>query len=372
MKSKINKIANLAEKLTLSQQKALIDQIMQMMRTPVNDGCENIVNEFLNGLPDCPHCRSKSSLGFIVKKGRNRNGSQRYYCKNCSKLFVNTTKTAYERSRKDGDTWRKFIELTIKGASLKTCSEECEIAYQTAFTWRHKVLNAFQVEQNNVMMDGRIEIDEMLIPLSYKGNHISGGFGSRTRVFGTDNGLPRKAFKRGTDNRSTSSRDKACIFCMVSNGNKGFYAGVPGVGFMNEAMLNATVAAHVNKDQSMIIADKYKATKKYLEENGYNHAILASNASGRANDHKPEIRDGIHMQHVNAMHHHIRDFLRPYCGVSTKYLENYLAMFIWLKGIDAKKKRKTMKKITVARTSSPDCYLSRKAIESRPAVPKCA
>lgn len=221
-------------------------------------------------------------------------------------------------------------------------------------------------------MTGTVEVDEMLIPISYKGNHVQGCFGKRDLKRGVINDMPREAYKRGTDNKSKSSKEKACVFCMVENGSKNFFAAVPGIGFMNDAMLEATVAKHVKKDSAMMMADGYKVTKNYFEKNGYRHMILLSNTSGNHKDHKPEVRDGLHLQHVNAMHHHIRNFLKPYCGVSSKYLSNYISLFVWLKSVAQSKQKKSVDKVSVARAAAPDCYVSRKQIENRPTVPMCA
>lgn len=89
-----------------------------------------------------------------------------------------------------------------------------------------------------------------------------------------------------------------------------------------------------------MVDDSYKTTKRYLEENGYNHMILLSNVSDNPNDHKPEIKNGLHLQYVNSMHHHIRNFLKPYYGVSSKYLSNYISLFIWLKSIQSVRQKK--------------------------------
>lgn len=370
---RLDNILKLVEGFGSEEKKLLVKQIMSMMEDPSdNKGCGKLVEENRNGRPNCPHCSSSSELGYIVKRGVNRNGAQRFYCKNCGKIFVAATKTAFEGTHKSADVWSKFIEMTISGASIKACAEECDIAYQTAFTWRHKVLNAFAVNQEKTLMSGRVEVDEMLIPISYKGNHIRGCFGKRERKPGEDNGLPRRSYQRGTDNKSNSHKRKACVFCMVENGNKHFCATVPGVGFMNDAMLDATVAKHIIKGKAVILADDYRISKKYFEKNGYNYTILLSNTSDNPSAHKPEVRDGLHLQHVNAMHHHIRNFLRPYCGVSTKYLSNYLSLFVWLKTLSITKQKKTANKVSIARASTPDCYITYKDLSMRPAVPRCA
>lgn len=370
----LDSLLELVKGLSAKEQAALADRIMNMLSEPVSSEkskCRDLITETNPERPNCPHCAAEASLGYIVKRGF-KNGTQRYYCKSCGKFFVPTTNTAFAGSRKDADTWRKFIQLTITGKSLAACAEECDIAYQTAFTWRHKILNAFAVNQEKTQMNGNVEVDEMLIPVSYKGNHISGTFGKRNRKPGEDNGLPRKSYRRGTDNKSRSSKDKVCVFCMVENGNKSFFAAVPGVGFMTDPMLDITVAKHINKDNAMLIADDYKVTKNYFEKNGYKHTILMSNTSDNPKEHKPEIKDGLHMQHVNAMHRHIRNFLRPYCGVSSKYLSNYISLFVWLKSVALTKQKKSADKVSLARAAAPDCYVSRKQLHNRPAVPMCA
>lgn len=369
----MNGILDLVKGLGKKEKERLVKQIMEIMQcSDSTNGCHSMVESYRKARPDCPHCAAQSELGYILKRGFNKNGAQRYYCKKCGKFFVSTTNTTFSGSRKDADTWRKFIQLTIAGKSLVVCKEECGIAYQTAFDWRHKVLNAFAVNQENTQMNGNVEVDEMLIPVSYKGNHVSGSFGKRIRKHGEDNGLPRKSYHRGTDNKSRSPKEKICVFCMVEDGNKSFFAAVPGVGFMTDAMLDATVAKHINKEKAVMLADDYKITKAYFEKNGYKHTILLSNTSDNANAHKPEVRDGLHLQHVNAMHHHIRDFLRPYCGVNSKYLSNYISMFIWLKSVALTKQKRAADKVSLARAAAPDCYITGRQLHSRPAVPRCA
>lgn len=374
MEKNLDSLLDMVKGLSQAEQSALAERIMGLLAEApaVQKGsCHELISEVSPERPDCPHCAAKASLGYVVKRGY-KGGAQRYFCKSCGKFFVPTTNTAFSRTRKSADTWKKFIQLTVAGKGLRSCAEACGIAYQTAFTWRHKILHIFVVNQKATHMTGTVEADEMLIPISYKGNHVRGSFGVRKNEKGAVNDMPRRAYKRGTDNISRSAKDKACVFCMVEDGNKSFFAAVPGVGFMSEAMLNATVGKHVNKDSSTLLADEYKITKKYFEDNGYNHVILKSNTSDNPHDHKPEVKEGLHIQHVNAMHHHIRTFLKPYCGVSSKYLENYIALFVWLKSIRAAKQRRSVEKVSLARASTPDCYIPSCQLRSRPAVPQCA
>lgn len=372
-RNNLNTILSTIKNLSEAEQTKLAEQILAMLSEPTKKTVGfDLTDVAPNIKPDCPHCDAKASMGWVVKHGTDK-GRQRYFCKSCGKHFFSTTHTVFERTRKDSDTWRKFIRLTIAGESLYTCRTECKITHQTAFTWRHKILNAFVSNLNNVKMNGIVEVDEMLIPISYKGNHITGGFNeSRKAGIGIDNNLPRKSYKRGSDNKSSSSKDKMCVFCMVEDGNKGYYADAPGVGFMTKAMLDFTVGCHVNKENALMLADNYKITRQYFEDNGYNHKILLANTSENPREHKPQIDGELHLQHVNNMHFQIRRFLAKYYGVSSKYLGNYMALFVWLKSVEMTKRRKGAEKASIARVAMPDCYITRKAIESRPAVPQCA
>lgn len=159
---------------------------------------------------------------------------------------------------------------------------------------------------------------------------------------------------------------------MVQDGNKGFYSAVPGVGFMNKSMLDATIGQHVNREKALILADQYKITKNYLISGEYNHQILTSNTSKNPNEHKPQIKESLHMQHVNAMHRHIRLFLAKYYGVSSKYLENYISLFVWLTTEKNKNQNRKIKNISVGRAAESDCYITKSSLDSRPAIPCCA
>ncbi len=372
----------MVQNMSAEEKQDLVNQILSMMTADEGNETISYHQEFeefslsVNGaIPACPHCGTAPVDGMIIKKGRKSNGVQRFYCKSCEKFFTPSTGTAFARTRKPLSTWRKFIELTISGASISVCEAACGIAHQTAFTWRHKILNVFKVAQENITMTGWVEADEMLVPLSYKGNHIRGQVGTpRTKGKDVDTRMPRKALRRGSDNKSNSSKTKACVFCMVENANQTFYGAVPGIGFMNANTLDATLGKRVDASSAMMLVDQYKITRNYLNEHNYQNIVLASNTSENPGEHKPEILGedrNIHLQHVNAMHTHLRKFLRDYYGVSSKYLANYVSLYIWLKNNVALRQREKSLNIAEQRAARADCYVSRCQIEALPMVPTC-
>ena len=52
-------------------------------------------------------------------------------------------------------------------------------------------------------------MDGMLIPISYKGNRLKGGFGKRSYLDGLfESSMPRRSFARGTDNKPKSEKER--------------------------------------------------------------------------------------------------------------------------------------------------------------------
>ena len=73
---------------------------------------------------------------------------------------------------------------------------------------------------------------------------------------------------------------------------------------------------------AILITDKASAYKKYAEFFGID---LIQLKSGK------EYKRGMYsFAHINAFHSGLKRFLRPFNGVSTKHLGNYLNWYIWL------------------------------------------
>ena len=62
----------------------------------------------------------------------------------------------------------------------------------------------------------------------------------------------------------------------------------------------------------------------------------------------------IHLQHVNQTHKQLRDFLRPFNGVSSKYLQNYLNWYVCQKQMA--KTKTLIKQWLITILLSPNAY----------------
>jgi transposase-like protein len=85
----------------------------------------------------CPYCQSE----HFVKNGT-QNNKQRFLCRKCKKSFVEQTGTVLSYTKKDLTVWEKYVNCMIEKYPLRKCAKVCNVSLQTAFYWRHKILDA--------------------------------------------------------------------------------------------------------------------------------------------------------------------------------------------------------------------------------------
>ena len=298
-----------AESLNASELKLVADKIMKLLHS---SECE----------PSCvsnntSKCRNCGTEGSVIKFGKDKNGKQRYKCKCCDATFTDTSYSVVSHSHCSTDTWMKYIQLLIMGASLAKSAEICGISIQTAFIWRHKILSVLQKDQDNRVMNGIVEADDMFISVSYKGNH------KKSKNFT----MPRAPYKRGSDNRGCLA-EKACVMCAVERkGNT--YGEVLGTGAASETMLDHAFKNRI-LDDTIVVTDKAHSLKRYFNNRPIEHIQVSSHVNPRLHYTPPEINGVYHIQNINNLHHRFRRFLHDYNGVATKYLNNYLSLYIWI------------------------------------------
>lgn len=306
-----------------------------------------------------PICRKCNAENTVSKYGRDSNGKQRYRCKNCGVFFTDTSYSVISYTHCDISKWKKYIECLLQGLSLQKCSTICGISTRTAFLWRHKILSVLQHDQSNRMLGGIIELDETFFSISYKGNH------KKTKNFV----MPRAPYKRGTDsNAQTGSR--ACVMCALER-NGQVYAEVLGKGQPTIAMISHAFDSRILND-SIVLSDKAVGVRHYFERfDNIQHITLAAVANPAKKFGPPEIKGAFHIQNVNNMHFRLRKFLSVYNGVSTKYLNHYVNLFVWL---DNHKKIKDIdyKNELSSQINQNHTYISARNITQLPVIPYVA
>ena len=246
----------------------------------------------------CPFC----GYVHIVRNGRRKDGIPKFLCKDCGLYFVTTSNSIVSETRKSLAVWEKFVHCMLDGFSIRKTADVCGISKNTAFVWRHKVLDT--LASLIPKLDGIIEADETFFDVSYKGNHTRSVFV-----------MPRKAHKRGSSSKKRGiSSDKVCVPCAVNRAGHSI-ACVSNLARAKTAGLEAVFSGRI-ENGSDLITDKEHAYKRFAKNNGLKLHQLKSELDSR--------KGIFHLQHINSYHSQLKGFIRRFNGVSTKYLNNYL------------------------------------------------
>ena len=111
------------------------------------------------------------------------------------------------------------------------------------------------------------------------------------------------------------------------------YGEVIGVGQPTVKMISHAFDSRIAPG-SIMLSDSALAMKSFFEKKDNIDLIrLKSSVTGRQGRHdggKPEVRGIYHIQTVNNFHNRLHTFMRRYLGVSTKYLNHYINLFVWI------------------------------------------
>ena len=346
--NKVDAIINQFSNLNKTELKQISEKLLQVLR-----GTDGVAFSVSASICKCRRC----GCDKIVKRGKDKNGKQRYKCKECGATFTDTSYSVVSKSHCSMNKWEKYIYLLLQGATLEQCAEECKINIRTAFLWRHKILHALQADQNNRVLSGIIEVDDTYVSISYKGNH------SKSHKFT----MPRESYKRGSDNKSAIG-SKVCVMCAVER-NGQFYGEVLGKGQLTKKRVEYAFKERI-MPESLVLSDNSWSIRKYFMKNESVELVHLKSTVNPKNKRggTPEIRGTYHIQTVNNLHRRLRDFLKRYNGVATKYLSHYINLFIWVE--NHKKLADTgIKKQMQEYITGKDTYFKASDLYGMPSVP---
>ena len=264
----------------------------------------------------CPCCGSVHS----VRNGHRKDGRQRYLCRDCGKSYVITTNSIASGTRKPLATWKRFVECMIAALPLREAAAICGIHRNTAFFWRHKILDALQNMANEVVLSGIVEADETFFAVSYKGNH------KKSLTFA----MPRPAHKRGhAEHIRGISHEKVCVPCAVNRGGLSIARAIT-LGRISTKDLHRAYDGRITEGTTLV-TDKHSSYTRFAKSNNINLIQLKGG----------KVKKGLfHIQHINNYHSRLKKFIERFNGVSTKYLDNYL---IWHNFVNYAKETSTEK-----------------------------
>jgi transposase-like protein len=78
-----------------------------------------------------------------------------------------------------------------------------------------------------------------------------------------------------------------------------------------------------------------------------------------------------HIQHINAFHSRLKSFMRPFQGVSTKHLNNYLVWYAWMQ-MNRELSEKSLERNILNSSTSHNFRLLTSEISKKPVLPMAA
>jgi transposase-like protein len=287
----LKKLKAMVGMLTYRQRRELKEALAAEDET---SACVGVI-EAQTGQRPCPHCAS----GHVVRNG-SASGWQRYKCRDCRRTFNALTATPLARLRQKSK-WLTQVDVLRDGVSITRAARRLEVARSTAFRWRHRFM-AFPRTVQAQFLVGIAEADETFFLHSRKGQR----------------GLDRKPRRRG-GSAAKRGLSKEQVPVLVARDRSTATANI---------ILEADSKAHLVAAlkpllpwDTILCTDGSSVLAAAVKEIGVAHRPVNVSAGQRV------IAGVYHIQNVNAYDSRLKNWMRRFHGVATKYLDSYLGWF---------------------------------------------
>lgn len=242
----------------------------------------------------CPSCQASAEC---LRPWGQSHGLPRYRCQACGRTCNPLSGTPLARLRKR-EQWPRYAQALIDGLSLRAAARCCHIDKNTAFLWRHRFLQR-AAQHRATHESGIVEADETFFLESFKGQRH----------------LPRPARRRGGVGRTrgTSADQIAVLVVRDRSGQTADFR----LARLDAPHVIAVLRPLIDPD-AILCSDGANVYKTFAREAGIAHQPINVQQGIR-------VIDGVfHIQNVNAYDSRLKNWMRRFHGVATKYLEHYL------------------------------------------------
>jgi transposase-like protein len=280
-------------RLSRSQQEQVKQRLGQVVpQSPVVNWLEHFPE------PMCPICQADHPYRW----GRQA-GLQRFRCRQCKHTFTILSGTPLSRLRHK-DQWLNYSAALIQGLTVRASAQHCGIDKNTSFRWRHRFL-ALPATTKAQRLHGIVEADETFFPDSCKGQRH----------------LDRPPRKRGKQiHRRGTGKDQVPVLVVRDRSGATADFKLPAT---DKAAIEPRLRAILAKD-AILCTDGGSVYRSVARDLGMTHRPINLSAGIRV------IAGVYHIQNVNAYDSRLKQWMRRFHGVATKYLENYLGWRRWL------------------------------------------
>lgn len=285
------KLKAMVEKLTFTQRQSLKEELLAE-----EAAAESVEIIGVQAKPVCcPHCGSDG----MIRNG-SADGLQCYKCRSCRRTFNALTGTPLARLRQKAK-WLTQAEALRDGTTITQAVQRLRVARSTAFRWRHRFLALPKTVQARALV-GIAEADETFFLHSRKGQRQLGW-------------KPRR--RGGTAARRGLSKEQVPV--LVARDRSGATASVV-LAADGQANLVAALKPLLPSD-TILCTDGSSVLAAAVKEIGVTHRPINVSAGRRV------IAGVYHIQNVNAYDSRLKNWIRRFHGMATRYLDSYLGWF---------------------------------------------
>jgi transposase-like protein len=251
----------------------------------------------------CPHCG-----GARLHAWGKANGLRRHRCADCRRTFNALTGTPLARLRHKA-RWLTHGAALKDGVSVRKAAKACEVAVSTAFRWRHRFLKAGKTTPPGTL-SGIVEADETFFRRSFKGSR-------QWKTPLPETPAPaRKPRKRATrSGKRGTPLDEMVPVLIARDRNRN--TGDAILANMTAATIRASLLPMLG-EETLLCSDAAGSYGAIARAVGIRHEAVNLKAGER-------VRQGVfHIQNVNAYDSRLKQWMRRFNGVATRYLDSYL------------------------------------------------
>ena len=307
---------------------------------------EILNNRFKEGLK-CPKCGHTH-----LNKNGITNGRQRYICKNCRRTFDERTLSPLSNTKLSLEKWIKYCKFMVEGGSIRECAKEVSVSVPTSFFMRHRILDVMNLYLKDEILEGVVETELCYLNESFKGAN------NREQYFTPfdkrEAGILHIVYNRIPesirDSMKNVKQNQICINTAIDR--KGH--------ILTRIVDNDFPVTYKRKPKNMV---------SFFEEKVKPNVILCTcrpheyrEVSRNLNLKMVKVSIGCNQriygrQNVFKYNIKLREWMKNFNGVATKYLNNYLSWFKFLFLSDKFKPLGRIKDMFM-RFSTEDLYVS--------------
>lgn len=249
----------------------------------------------------CPLCGCPA----FVRKGRARDGSQRWECRGCGRTFSAKTGSLLANSKLGPAVWMAFAECMADALPLRESAARCGVSLYTAWFMRMRVCEVMA----SLLLPARkgtFHLDATLVRDNLSGN-----------LKGSVLEMPRRRHRNGQDGRRGGKglgKERIVVECGVNEYGDCFCE-VVGRGSAGAGELAMCLSPRI-PEGSTVVTDGHPSYA--FAARRWEHVTV-----------NPADPSGGDINMVNALHSRLKGFLRPFHGVATRRLQRYLDWFCY-------------------------------------------